>query len=72
MSELSIQKGIPLPPKSSGWGKFGNTIRLMEIGDSVFVDDKRDVANLMSSGKRIGLGMASRKVDNGWRIWRVK
>lgn len=72
MSNISIDKGIPMPEQRSGWGKFGNTIREMEVGDSVLVTEQRDVANLMSSGKRIGLGMSSRKVENGWRVWRIK
>ena len=72
MSDISIEKGVPMPERSSGWGKFGNTIREMEVGDSVLVTVQRDVANLMSSGKRIGLGMSSRKVEGGWRVWRIK
>lgn len=69
MSIVSIDKGIPMP---EGWSKFGNTIREMEVGDSVLLTDQRDVSNLQSSAKRIGLRMTSRKVEGGWRVWRIK
>jgi len=74
MSDISIEKGIPMPRPNhrGGYGKFGNIVREMEVGDSVLVTKQRDVANLMSSGKRIGLGMSSRKVEGGWRVWRIK
>jgi hypothetical protein len=72
MSDLSIDKGIPMPEERSGWGKFGNTIREMEVGDSVLVTEQRDVPNLQASAKRIGLRMTSRKVEGGWRVWRIK
>ena len=72
MSDISIDKGIPMPERRSGWGKFGNTVREMEVGDSVLVTERGDVPNLQASARRIGLRMTSRKVEGGWRVWRVK
>jgi len=71
MSDLSIEKNIPIPARK-GWGKFHDTIHSMEIGDSVLLTEQRDVANFMSVGKRVGLKMSSRKVDGGWRVWRIQ
>ena len=72
MSDISIDKGIPMPERRSGWGKFGNTIREMEVGDSVLVTNKNDICNLQMQGRRLGLVMSSRKVEGGWRVWRMK
>ncbi len=72
MSELSIEKGVPMPETRSGWGKFGNTIREMEVGDSVVVKKQVDVCNLQATSRRLDRRMASRKVDGGWRVWRIK
>jgi len=72
MSDISIEKGFPIPELRSGWGKFGSIIREMEVGDSVLVTKQGDVCNLQQQGRRLGLVMLSRKVDGGWRVWRIE
>lgn len=73
MSNISIEKGVPIPAfKSAGWGKFGKTVHEMEVGDSVLVTGQNDVCNLQTQGRRLGLRMSSRKVEGGWRVWRIK
>lgn len=74
MSDISIEKGIPMPRPShrGGYGKFGNVVREMEVGDSVLVTKQGDICNLQQQGRRLGLRMSSRSVEGGWRVWRVK
>jgi hypothetical protein len=71
MSDLSIEKGVPMPQRG-GWGRFGDVVHQMEVGDSILVTKQNDVCNIQTQGRRIGLTMSSRKVDSGWRVWRIK
>lgn len=71
MSDLLIEKGVPIP-KRAGWSKYSKAIREMEVGDSVFVTEQKEVCNLQSTSYRLGIRMSSRKVDGGWRLWRIE
>lgn len=71
MSDLSIEKGVPIP-KREGWSKYSKTIREMEVGDSVFVTQQKEACNFHTTSYRLNVRMSSRKVDGGWRVWRVK
>lgn len=70
---FTIEKGIPIP---TGWeGGLKRTLNSMEIGDSAFIDEKlyksvRVTASKLKSEK--GMGYLTRRVDGGWRIWRIK
>lgn len=79
MSEFKIEKGIPLPPRRSTHAardKYGFT--RMEVGDSIFFADAkpsaiRNVAYTASKdGARMGRKFATRTVEGGVRVWRVK
>lgn len=72
MSDISIDKEIPMPTHRGGHGKFGNIIREMEVGDSVLLTNQGDISNLQTQGRRLGLRMSSRSVEGGWRVWRIK
>jgi hypothetical protein len=69
---VKIDKGIPLPKK-------GNTSGLpfadLNVGDSFFIEGKRpsEVSNLRTYfQKKLKVKFASRMVDGGTRIWRIK
>lgn len=69
---FKIERGIPLPPASKA-RKY--SFDEMEVGDSVFFEDvslRRKFYNAAKAmGKRHGYKFSSRKVDGGFRIWRV-
>lgn len=74
MSEIKIEKGIPIP---EGDGRRGRAPkypwRNMEVGDSFFVREKPSAVarGACEAGKRCGRKFISRRIDDGVRIWRV-
>ena len=69
--ELKIEKGVPIPRQRGGWGISG-LLRVMEVGDSVFVPG--------NTAKRVGQlarharpsKFTSRTIEGGVRIWRIE
>lgn len=78
---FKIEKNIPLPEhqrgRRNGSGKNQMILKSMEVGDSIFIKNGNQVkvANLFQvAAKSLGTGMkiATRKVEGGVRVWRVK
>lgn len=73
MSEFKIEKGIPVPSHRGAPSKY--PWEQMEVGDSFFVPAEDTTKNFGSlartSGKRMGAKFTSRKLDGGWRVWRI-
>jgi hypothetical protein len=77
MEKIKIEKGIPMPTKKEyPWDE-------MEIGDSFFVKaNDNDIVKTHSSIQSLGIRwfrvhkpdgkVATRKVEGGVRIWRIK
>jgi hypothetical protein len=64
--EIKIEKGIPIPTPRKKYPFF-----TMKVGESFF-SDKPGVANLSSIHSRKGKEkFTCRKVEGGWRVWRV-
>lgn len=73
MTDLKIEKDVPLPPRSSGDSKKSVLWR-MSVGDSVLVTDASQsvvAARAKSVANRSGYKFATRKVEGGVRVWRV-
>jgi len=74
--EFKIEKGIAIPERKGGTVKY--PFEQMEVGDSFFVPESAEVrrsnfSNSASSyGKRTGKKFTVRKVEGGWRCWRVE
>jgi hypothetical protein len=72
--ELQIEKGVPIPPKTTTKGRRMNPIRELEVGDSVLIAGKYQ-ENVASRAGRItrqtGRRFVTRKVEGGVRVWRV-
>ncbi len=70
---MTIEKGIPIPPKQFRVGKWTNLIRSMQNADSFIVDTENELKTALSAAKRIGVKAISRKIDGeGFRIWRIE
>lgn len=75
MSEIKIDKGVPIPPAKKS-AKY--PVRQMQIGDSFFVSAKnRNLNNLSQLSGRLTFNhkpkrFICRKEKDGIRIWRVK
>lgn len=74
---LIVNSGIPVPEIIRGKrGKSDLLTRRMKVGDSVFFRDKKDAKrfahNLNYACKNTKFHQCTRKVVNGWRVWKVK
>lgn len=71
MSEIKIEKGIPVP---LGAGSSGKTIYPwceMEVGDSFFVPGGKAKGAGQANQDYAPKRFASRKEDGGVRFWRI-
>jgi len=67
---VKIERGIPIP--SNHWGKWSQIVGAMEIGDSVLIKAKTSpMWSMRKSAERLKIKLLCRKVDEGFRIWRV-
>ena len=75
MSEITIEKGIPVAPLTGAGRKNKYPFDAMEVGDSFFIKD-RTVKNFSRycgvHGKRLARKFVSRTVDGGVRVWRTE
>lgn len=72
---VKIEKGIQMPPNQSGRRRKYPFLNEMGVGDSFFVQGMSQAA--MSSCTRwasikTGFKFATRRVDGGVRVWRIK
>jgi len=69
MSEIKIEKNIPIPVKQTG---ISAVLRSLDIGDS-FLAKKGQQAHITASGRRVGVKVVSRTVATDQiRVWRVE
>lgn len=72
---MTIEHGIPLPPKGHGEGKpiteMGREIRQLQVGDSLLYETEKQVCSARSLARREGFKVAQRKTSSGWRMWRI-
>ena len=64
-----IEKGIERPKFGGGPAKY--PWRDMEVGDSFFTPDGNARSIVTKAGKANGCKFSSRKVEGGYRIWRI-
>jgi hypothetical protein len=68
---VKIEKGIPITPKKGG-SRVVETMRAMEIGDSVLVPITARSCWLATAHRLSDRKYISRAVEGGVRIWRVE
>lgn len=67
---MQIEKNIPIPPTRRK-GSICETLRRMEVGDSVVLPKGKDIG-WRSSAKTLGMKVAARKISGTeCRLWRV-
>ena len=69
--EYKIEKNIPMPERN----KIRAVASKMDVGDSVFFEGQQGRSqgcNLLANLKKLGLQGICRKVEGGFRVWRVK
>lgn len=66
-----IEKGIPIPEKKSAVNKYN--FAEFEVGDSMLIDGSgpRIRSAAAQYGARLKKEFTVRKVDGGFRVWRV-
>lgn len=70
---VKIESGVPLPDYRSGRYKFDE----WAVGDSIFcetlerADSAQTAAKSWANRRGNGAVFTRRKVDDGWRLWRV-
>lgn len=70
MSEITIESGIPIPPKHKGTG-YPELMRQMKVGDSILVPKKGRVA-VLQAAVRLRITITTRKEGDGtMRCWKV-
>ena len=71
--DLAIEIGVPLPaPTKRGSGKVSRIAAEMRIGDSIG-SKKINTCNAIGVAlKRLGRKGTTRKMGNGFRVWRIE
>ena len=71
---ITIEKGIEIPNQK--WARIKRKPKYpfqeMEMGDSFFVKNDAARASAHNFAKENKVAFTSRKVDGGYRIWRIK
>ncbi len=73
MKELPIEDDVPIPPKFlSPRTPAGRAALKLKCGQSVLCPTDAERYNALQAIKRSGGKYQSRKVEGGWRVWRVE
>jgi hypothetical protein len=68
---IEIEGNIPIP-KILGRGRPNRyPFKEMKIGDSFHVKSSSDRDSALSASSKLDIKLTSRKVDDGYRIWRI-
>ena len=69
---MQIDKNIPLAKVKNGRKTSTPYVDQMEVGDSVFVEDRVTANRIRANMSNRGWLPALRKIDGGFRVWRIK
>ena len=64
-------KILKSPIPQSKLSLIRNLYEKMQIGECVLLDDKDDVRRFFKIAKLQNRKAQSRKVDNGWQVWKI-
>ena len=72
---FKIEKNVPLPEREWRASKYG--FDKMEVGDSIFIPTEQVVPAIHSAPgyyaiRHPGTKFTTRRVEGGYRIWRIK
>lgn len=72
MEDLKIESGIPIPPKAGVPGSITQTMRRMNVGDSVVVSAKSVPVMRNAASKVLRIKISARRIDETtYRVWRT-
>ena len=68
---LMVEKGIPIP------GRFMrdtiiSALRAMSVGDSFFIDTKKQMSSVREAARQIGALIVTRSEGTGHRCWLMR
>lgn len=67
---MIIDKGIPIPVLVVP-SNYAATVKQMEPGDSLLVKSPKEAKSVAQCLRNQGFNQATRKVPEGWRVWKV-
>lgn len=73
----TVESGVPMPPEPRGGGRMKPLkypVEQMKVGDSFFVPKAEGMSASQCActyGKKSGKVFSRRKVENGYRVWRI-
>ena len=70
--DIEIQKNIPIPIGKAYKGKWKEVARVIQSGDSFFVDSRAKVESARNALRLAGKDGISRVEGSGFRVWCVK
>jgi hypothetical protein len=68
---MKIEKGVPIPKVAHATAESVEIARQMEIDDSVFVDTLNAAERIRNALRYYGGNGCVRKVNDGYRVWRI-
>ena len=70
---MKIEKGISIPKAFRGRkGKWDKLADQLEVGDSIFFTTEREFNNARNMLANRGIKITTRRIEGGFRIWRVE
>jgi len=74
--KYKIEKKVPIPPLHTA-KPIEYPFEYMKVGDSFLIPDTPENAAKISSfpytaARKMGMKITRRRVDEGWRFWRVE
>lgn len=72
---MEIEKNVPMPPQLPATGPRVGVTRVfsrMEVGDSILIEDPKDLNSVVCFARRNGMKARYRKGVGGWRVWRAE
>lgn len=65
---MVIEKNIKIPERES----VHQVIKQLEVGDSLYFQNRKEMENKRVIAYYYDVKVSCRKMNNGWRLWRVK
>lgn len=69
---MVIEKDVPIPPKHARAQGVAATLSRMQKGDSFLLDSEDACRHAHGVAKRNGMKITTRKVEGGWRVWKIE
>lgn len=68
---MNIESGIPIPEPPRKRSRWKADLGAMQPGQSSFFEDHGKALSFRAAGYYMGYKMSMRKLEGGWRVWRI-